>query len=323
MKIVGVVSELRAEPGLYARPFPERDRFVQEYLRWSASNGRALPESTLARSFVEAAGRLSRQENPTRLRYLFRRTRMERVAGPISERRSILLTTPLMWDVFADYREPLFHGLFRSIGDFRTVMTAEGGNVDLEIVDHRTANETWRRLGGGAFSPGLHLPHPKDPHVLVPANGYAPLLLEEVHAEWVSIFEALGAKRIEMAETTKTNMKARASVKVPTKGGADGEVELSSRYYNVKKSEYAHGTFDPERALARRRWIGDFPAINSAIEGRLAGSLSSWSQKIVVDTSFSVEVGVLKVVKGSVGVARTSTKTFEFSVVFYPRVDAR
>lgn len=110
----------------------------------------------------------------------------------------------------------------------------------------------------------------------------------------------------------------RAAVRFD-KVGVDGEFSLSSRYEKVTVQTYEKGSFDPERALSGRLWVGDYPAINSAIEGRVSGHLTSWRQKISVDTQFSVDLGVLKVVKGTVGASGQSSETLDFNVLFHPK----
>ena len=236
--------------------------------------------------------------------------------GILSE--GIVVPAAMIVGYSSDYNNPIFYGLFPSRGDLETMMRAEGGNVDLFIVSQATASKYFQHHGGPAtrFSPGLHFPHPKDPDVLVPAQEYSKRLFEELRQEWVRTFEALGAKRIVIADTTEQTWHSKLRAKPQ---GVDVAADLRIVYGEecVDESTYVDGTFDQERALRDRRWLGDHPEILSIVEGRVHGTQATWRRSVRVDTSFGVDVAVLNVVKASV--KREVRRELVFYVEFFPK----
>jgi hypothetical protein len=105
---------------------------------------------------------------PALLRRLFERQpdeNLERIENPEpidpalalpAAKRSIVISAPLLDGKFNDFDAPVFHGLFESSRQLATLASAEGGHVDFEIVDQATANRHYTRVGGAAFSTGLH-----------------------------------------------------------------------------------------------------------------------------------------------------------------------
>jgi hypothetical protein len=329
MRVVGVVTKLGVEPGLYARRGVPEGELVSQ---WNSM-------SNAARLGVGLAGLVAvwywpisygvylvyeylTKDGPGRI------YRVEQAALPSSNEstallpsRVIFLPSSALLQTYSDYGDPVFHGLFDSAKLLRTLMSAEGGHSELLIVDQAMANATYRHAGGGRFSTGLHLPHPKDPAVLVPVRDFSEYMGVELRAEWVRIFEALGAKRIVIADSTKVSGKANAKVANPT-GNVAAEMRATYGSSNVEESTYESGTFDPKRAATDRRWLGDHPEIVSIIEGRIGGRQSSWRRTIKVDCTFGASAEFLSLAtatKGSASFEVEYHRTYDFFVEFFPK----
>ncbi len=226
--------------------------------------------------------------------------------------RAIVIASSLLGGDFSDYDAPLFHGLFGSKRELETVMRSEGGNVDLVIVDQGTARAAFTHFSGGQFSTGVHLPHPKDPRVLIPARSYDGDLLREVQAEWVEAFESLGAKRIVIGDATRVTGKLTAS-----KADVGGEMRAAYGASHVDESTYGIGTFDPERATRNRRWLRDYPEVWSIVNARISGNQVSWRRSIKVNASFGISVDALKL--WSAGLEGGYERMYDFFVEFHAK----
>lgn len=163
----------------------------------------------------------------------------------------------------------------------------------------------------------MHLPHPKDPTVLIPARNYAEDLLRDVRSEWIRTFEALGAKRIVIGDSTALKGKLGGSKNVAGVGNVGVEMQATYGTSAVDDSAYVDGTFDPERAMENRRWIRDFPDILNIVEGRVRGTQSSWRRTVAVNASFGVSIDALAVFKGTGGFEYE--RTYDFFVEFHPK----
>lgn len=325
MRVIGIVTELRHPPGLYMR---EGIAPTEEVAKaWQAAGqagavaaGGALVAGIWGAVFlgplvVTLAAFIPAYQLAHRL--LSKPPPLVRVEGGLgsgeaTEPKAIVMASRLLGGAYSDYDSPLFHGLFRSGTELRKVMEAEGGNVDLVIVDQATANATFKHSSGGLFSTGIYLPHPKDPSVLLAARNYEKDLVTELRSEWVQTFEALGAKEIVIGEVTKSKAKASGS-----KDGVAAEMRAAYGTESVDASTYLPGTWDPTRAVHGRRLLRDSPLIWSIVEGRIHGNQLTWRRTIQVDASFGVDVGVLKL--WSVGLKIDYEQKFDFFVEFHPK----
>jgi|GEM_PF-3644130 len=337
MRVFGVVTELRHQPGVYGRrdaaSAEQVDAAAEAWARQAASAGSAGVLSTLAAAasplltlgipalaVVILAARAYRMwTSPTPI---------ERLKDPLPDPDSQIdlaqaLTIPqaFLGNDLRGVKDPHLYGLFQSNRQLRALMTAEGGHVDLYVLSQKTAREHFTHVGGeGAhFSVGLHIPHPKDPRVLVPLATAAKDLLADLHCEWVRSFEALGAKQLVIVDKTQWSGKANAAGVHPAAG--DVAAELRGRYGSESVVEHAYGggTFDPDRATRGLRWLGDYPEIRNIIDGRVSGNQTSWRRTQSVDASFGLDVRALGKAFG-LGLEGNYSRSFEFAVQFHPRV---
>lgn len=321
MRIVGVVSEAHHAPGVYGQG-QQLDARTLERIR-SAQLARGML-TTLSASLVAP------QLIPLGFQVinaLLANNEMKRL-GPLPGETDSKLLPPAGGIVIPAararigglqaHRDPLFYGLFRSRRELRRSFSAEGGNVDLWILPISVAQDRFRHHGGvdGTFSLGLYLPHPKDPDVLVPAREFSQILRDQVLQDWVRAFEALGASKTVICDTTT----ARASTTVGTRpSGADVAAELKAQYGAevVRESSYGPGTFDCVRACEGKRWIDDFAAIQSIVEGRVKGRQLSYRERVRIDLSFGLDIKALGTWEGMLDGGYT--RTYELAVEFHPK----
>jgi len=324
LRVLGVVSELQHSPGVYGRQTAVDSASLDKAKEAYTAHYKTL----LTLSGVALA--VSFEPLPLQFgRWLYRRAfappaPIERLGdsppsvtadGPIGQ--ALVIPAAFLQNDFRDYDDPHLYGLPGSSQRWKALMTAEASHVDLWIVSQATAEQSYRHFGGerARFSRGLHVPHPKDPTVLVPLEGIAQALLAEVRHEWVRAFEALGARRIVIADST--NAKGGGGGRAPVQG-VDVAAELRIKYgsSNVDEHTYGPGTFDPGRATAGARWLGDHPAIRNVVDGRVHGSQTAWRREQTVDAAFGLDVKALGAF--GLGISGDYQRRFEICVEFYP-----
>jgi hypothetical protein len=234
---------------------------------------------------------------------------------------AIIVPAALLAKDYRDYDDKVFHGLFASAAELETLMTQEGGNSELHIVDQGTANALFEHPGRGTFSRGLHLPHPKDAFVLVPMKDWDKRIKEEILYEWIRVFEALGAKNIVIGDYTNVKGGAKVAHSNPA-GGVEAQMRAEYGSSLVEVSTFEKGGFDPIRATENRRWLGDHPAITAIVEGRVSGQQASWRRTVEVDLACGVSVEVLALAAPSLTKVETDVKfrrKFDLYVEFHPK----
>lgn len=340
MIVVGVVSELRHAPGVYGRSDERVGAAQQQALKEFAAAAAAVSARTtlssvaLAVSPILAGGLLAAGvgvlgvagwylltgHSPLQHSPLKRVGDVPRLPlnSPDLARELLIVPGAFLGGDFGGHKDPYLYGLFGRATTMRSVFSAEGGNVDLWIISQTAASKHFSHYGGNEarFSPGLHLPHPKDPKVLVPISDYSTRLYQEVRQEWIRVFEALGAKRIVVADTTDGKLGFGFRGKPQ---GVDIAADLRATYGEscVDESRYAAGTFDATRARTGRRWLGEHPEIATIVEGRIDGRQESWRRTLTVDASFGIDVSVLTAVGASM--SASLRRTIDFYVEFFPK----
>lgn len=331
MQVVGIVSEIKHPAGVYIRegaadPKAVAEAYIKSLIKSDGgSNSVAVAAAIVGAATVSsyvvpmsalaaiARYMLSPDRKIVRVKELDNK---QPVVGSVA-RGGIVIPSKSLDGQYGDFDSPILHGLFSGRNEFKTVMEAEGGNVDLTLLDQHVANDVYRHYLGAPFSTGLHLPHPKDPAVLIPVRDYASGLLREVHGEWVQTFEALGAKAIVIGDSTSFKASAKGSKNVAGVGTVGAEMRGSYGNENIEESTYASGTFDPARAMANRRWIRDYPEITSIVDGRIHGNQTSWRRAIRVNAEFGVSSKVLGVF--SAQLAGGYQRSYDFYVEFHPK----
>ena len=353
MRVVGVVTEVRHEPGLYFRQgawsAEDAERVWTSYVRssqaWDVLLGRigAQAVGAVLAGGVASAAPVALLASPALvaaplayLAYLAYRRYSRRPfvrheprlmlgageASPCLPARSMVFPAAGFLGDFGDFDQSMFYGLFRTEADLQKAMKAEGGNNDLLIVGQEEAQRAFAHATDARMSPGLYIPHPKDPRRLIPLNGYAQHLLEEVLAEWVRTFEALGAKRVVIADTVEHAANAKVNAAA---NGIPTTVELQAAYgvANIQESTFDAGILDESRAVSGC-WYGDYAQIRTIVEGRTRGRQLSWRKTVQVDASFGVNVGVLKQFDALGGSgAYKYRRTYDILVEFHPRSKQR
>ena len=336
MRAVGIVSRLGVEPGLYTR---EGAAVPQAMEVWNTHLAAVRPTPDFPRFAKELAALYLLGPFGYELWKLWEKSRnppaLARVAeaqlpksGESSARlphRVVLIPASALHRNFADFDAPIFHGLFAKEDVLQSLMEAEGGHSELLIVDHATANATYRHAGGAQLGLGLHLPHPKDPAVLIPVSNYSDFLKREAQTEWLQVFEALGAAKVVIADATNVSANAKGSGANPA-GSVSVEMRAAYGNSNVEESTYAPGTFDPGRARRGRRWLGDYPEILAIVEGRESGRQLSWRKTVKVNCSFGASVKFLSVAtatKGGASLGVEYERTYDFFVEFHGQPTAR
>jgi hypothetical protein len=330
MRIIGVVSQLGFPPGLYIREGIDKKVTEDAWQKYATSAfgakvavvmlfplGLGIPAVLLWEYiFNKKVPPIQRLETAI----------LTEKSTPQLPNPAIYLPASGLLRKFSDFKEGIFHGLFQEEKELRTIMEAEGGNSELLILDQETANQTFTHAGGGTFSIGqLHIPHPKDISVLVPIESYSEYLKTELQAEWVSILSALGAKHIVIADATKATVKTTGDG-TTVAGSVALEMRASYGASNVEESFFGTGVFEPTRAVANRRWLGDHPVLLSIIEGRIHGQQLSWRKTVKVNISFGASVEVLSTVhaaKVKTNVETTYERVYDFYVEFHPRSEAK
>lgn len=314
MIVVGIVSELRHDQGLYGMRNRDRHghseaieidrvaaaaaallipRFtISSYLLAQGIGAVALPPLIAA-----AKGAFNRQKLESHAALPAFADAQEAPPGRLPPGGAIVVPSALLFGRYPSKKDPVLYGLFKGRRQLVKVFSAEGGNVDLWILDAKTASERFSHHGGagGQFSTGLYLPHPKDSRTLIPANQYSTILQEEVMEEWIRMFEALGAKSVFVCDSTKLNLtmkgKKAATGSIPE---ITAEMKLQAGRQRFREAVFAPGTFDPERALAGKKWAMDFPKIMTVYEGRSQGALQTFSETVKMNCDFGIDIGVLK-----------------------------
>jgi len=94
---------------------------------------------------------------------------------------------------------------------------------------------------------------------------------------------------------------------------------LKSQYGRevVRESTYSLGTFDPARARTGKRWVEDYAAIQSIIEGRVHGNQIGYRESVTVDISFGFESKVLEIFGSKI--EGGYNRKYELAVQFYPK----
>jgi hypothetical protein len=353
MKVVGVVTSLGVDPGLYARTGVDEERVAEGWnaaattvagLRAATGAGAVLAGARVASMFL-ASGVVALAFPAVALGApayflwknwdkLFGRKatqplmRVQQALLPSPELESAILPSrvvviphALLGGEYSDFNSPVFHGLFTSESQLRTMMTQEGGNSELHIMEQATVARFFRHPGEGMFSRGLHVPHPKDPFTLIPMAEYDRYLKEEILYEWVRVFEALGARSIVIGDSTTAKASGKSSHVNPV-GSVEAAMRIEYGNSKVECSAFEAGGFDPGRATSDRKWLGDFPAIKAIVEGRVQGQQSSWRRTVEVDLSVGASVEVLALAAPSLTTAEAALKyhkKFDLYVEFHPK----
>lgn len=164
MRVIGIVTEVRQPPGLYMREGVAKPEDVaaasQRWVTASSAVGTGLGAVGVAGAlgvanaalaavmFAPVALPLGVALAAAHIVYrsyggwfskvapLIRVPNVLESAGAtdLSE-KAILVSSALLGGQYNDYDAPLFHGLFSDTKALRTVMQAEGGNVDLVVID--------------------------------------------------------------------------------------------------------------------------------------------------------------------------------------------
>jgi hypothetical protein len=359
MRIVGVVSQLGVRPGLYAREGINDEEVAgvwEQYKNLATllqSGGGATGRAAAAAAAATAAQAVGRTAalfilpaftpilagagaalfvygawdwiigRPSRTIRRVERAMMPTTeeSGHILASEAVVIPGKLLASDYRDFDSPIFHGLFESKRQLEQLMEANGGHTELHIVSQATANQVYGHPFGGRFKTGLHVPHPKDPKALVPLADMHESVKEEVVHEWGEVFEALGAKKLVIADTTGITVDAKGKHSNP---GASVEAQMQLAYGSsvVETSTYAAGVFDPERASTGRRWLGDHPAIMKIVAGRVHGNQTSWRRTVKVDVTAGVSLDVIALAAPSKSKGQLKAeyhRTFDFFVEFYSK----
>jgi hypothetical protein len=338
MRTVAIVPQLCVPPGVYVRKSVDaaeasfawnlRSKVVHDLIREYGHN----PYAVAALMGLAAAG----TPWPVLLagHYLWKRhfatpeplvvladARLPERSNPLIASRAAVFPRGALAGSYLDYNEEIFHGMFKSSDDLKAVMEAFGGNGELHIVDQVTANEAFVHAGGGRFSTGLHVPHPKDPLTLVPIVDYQKAMQDEARAELYEIFAALGAKRIIVADTDTAKLKGKVKVLNPG-GTVKGQMEARYGFEHVTEHTYYEGTFDPDLALRKRRWLGDDKAVKAVVENRVHGAQATFREFVTVNLAVEGAVDVIALAAPSrteVKGAASFVQTWEYFVEFFPK----
>ena len=343
MRTVAIVPQLRVQPGVYVRKSVDTQQATASWNAYrktiddvgkkmrdnpyaaGAAAGAlfALPAVFAAPAAVLLAGKylwdrhFSTREPLVRLKDAL----LPDQSSPLMASRAAIFPPGALADSYGDHDEKIFHGMFKSSDDLKAVMEAYGGNGELHIVDQVTANESFIHAGGGRFSTGLHVPHPKDPFTLVPIANYRKAMQEEARAELYEIFSALGAKQIIVADTTMAKLEGKVK-NVNPGGTVKGQMEARYGFEHVIEHTYYDGTFDADLARKGRRWLGDDKTVKAVVESRVNGTQATFREFVRVDLAVEGAVDVIALsvpsrtkVKG----AAYFEQKWEFFVEFFPK----
>lgn len=325
MRVIGVVSKLGFPAGLYLREAVDKATACKAWSLYTEFESISLaskvwaflsPQSYFAMRVLEWV----LKDKKSKIKRL-EEALLPEISSCHLPHPAIYIPSSGLLKKYSDYNDAIFHGLFKDKSLLQNVMESEGGNSELVILDQDLANKTFKHAGAGRFSLGLYCPHPKDVEVLLPIESYSDYLKNELHAEWVSLFESLGAKTIIIADATEVKGEVKTTA-VGAAGAIAAEMKAAYGHSNVEESHFSTGVFDPVRAKTARRWLGDHPAVLSIMEGRIQGNQLSWRKSIKVDVSFSASVNLICAAgKGDGEFKATLHRNYDFYVEFYPKAE--
>jgi hypothetical protein len=249
------------------------------------------------------------------------RAQMDETSTPFRAVRSAIIPPRYLGGEYSDYGQRLFHGMIKSPESLRSVMKAYGGNGELQIVAQEVANTHFKRAGGGRFSPGLYVPHPKDPSVLVPTDSYAEEMKDEVLAELYEMFALLGAKRIVVGDKTEAKLKGTFENLNPA-GSVKVQMEARYGHEHVFVQEFHRSTPNIEMALKNRLWLGDDRKMAAVVKNLERTAPKSVKETITKTIALSGAVEVLALAapsinSGSAGVSYE--RSWALHAEFYDR----
>jgi len=210
----------------------------------------------------------------------------------------------------------LFYGLFDNFllkeKALETILKSKGGSM-LTIIE-RNALPRSMHFGGasGRFNYGLYCIHPKDENLLIPLENSNELIKTLILEETIRAYEALGAKKILIEDTTTVNTDLGGAY-----NGVNGNLNVNYEKQILREKQFGTGIFDPERALKDSLFIHDFPNIMTTIKGRINGNQTIEKFTENVNLSVGLDVGVLNLF--SVNANFEYNRKWNFEVEFYDK----
>ncbi|MGE0324088.1 MAG: hypothetical protein AB7S68_17370 [Polyangiaceae bacterium] len=294
MRFYGIVNQLRQDAGVYGRAVPDEAAGAVakaiEGAAWKADAASALAAIAITPTpalTVAALGGLAAR--------IFQRTKrpFAKLQAFDSEEHPAMMIIPDRY-LDGDYSlseedGKVLHGLISDRGQFKRLMSAEGGSELFIMERTEIAALGLKHFGGdlASFSPGLYCEHPKDTSVLLPLGSADQVLESEILEEIMSVFEALGATRITIEELTEYRGAVdvqEPDVKVRSNASASRRVLREKRFEPLG--------IDLERADNLRKHVHDLRDVAGIIEARRHGNevYEHCEQLVEINCGLTVDV---------------------------------
>lgn len=230
--------------------------------------------------------------------------------------RELIIDNDLLFDFYSiKNSEKILYGLFdnfsRKQNVFQIIMKSQGGSK-LIIIERE--DERFKHYGGerGNFTRGLYITHPKSLNTLIPLDKSKEIIEELILNEILEAFEALGAKKIIISDTTSASISSKGR-----KNKVNTGVNASSQNKVLREKSFGEGTFDPNRATNNCLFIFDYPSIMGVIKARINGNQSTEYFTQEINISAGLDVEVLDVFSG--GLKLNYNRKWSFNVEFYDK----
>jgi len=215
-----------------------------------------------------------------------------------------------------DKQSDLFYGLFDNFPHkekaLETILKSKGGSI--LIIIERNALPRSMHFGGisGRFNYGLYCIHPKDDNLLIPLENSSELIKTLILEETIRAYEALGAKRILIEDSTTLNTGLTATQK-----DVSTNINVGYEKQVLREKQFGKGIFDPDRAIKDCLFLHDFPNIMTTIKGRINGNQTIERFSENVNLSVGMDVGVLNLF--AVNTNFQFNRKWNFEVEFYDK----
>jgi hypothetical protein len=233
------------------------------------------------------------------------------------EGRKLIFDNRILNDNYSFERQAdLFYGLFDNFLSeekaLETILKSKGGSI--LIIIERNALPRSMHFGGvsGRFNYGLYCIHPKDENLLIPLENSNELIKSLILEETIRAYEALGAKKILIEDTTIVNTGLGGAY-----NGVVGNLNVNFEKQILREKQFGTGIFDTDRALKDSLFIHDFPNIMTTIKGRIDGNQTIEKFSENVNLSVGLDVGVLNLF--SVNANFEYNRKWNFEVEFYDK----
>jgi len=302
MRTIGVVPELGVDPGIYHRSSVDP---AKVHLAWTAlSTGSIIKMSPLNILIILIIRMITPKHVNPIVRLEDAKDIIQSDNRLINLKESITILSRTLNDVYSDHSNKVFHGLFKSEKMLKASMDAFGGNGYIQIVSQETANKFLKRAGGSTFAPGLYIPHPKNPDLLLPIDGYNDEIKAEIKAEIHEILALLKARSVIFAQKISHEITATAQGAGPI-GSYKAKIEAKYGESNTSEMKFSKPSFQPHEALKGRLWLGDNREIKSLVDNLIKTHPESYEFHSKIDIALEGALDILNIAfhsknKGSV-----------------------